>query len=134
MDLLRTHNFGTIQKLLHEASMRQTVHADNIANVDTPHFKRSYVPFATQLAEARQQLNGTRTDVRHLPIGRDRVLPQDDQPQIILDDQTAVNINQNNVDIDREMSLMAQNQLHYNVLIKQITQEIKHLRLAMEVK
>ena len=35
-------------------------------------------------------------------------------PKLVTDTNTSMNNNQNNVDIDREMSLLAKNQLSYN--------------------
>jgi flagellar basal-body rod protein FlgB len=38
----------------------------------------------------------------------------------------------NNVDIDTEMSLLAKNQLRYNVMIQQANHELKQFRTALE--
>mgnify|MGYP000530431163 CR=1 FL=1 len=46
----QTVNF--LQKALDAASLRQNVLANNIANVNTPGFKRSYVSFEESLQQA----------------------------------------------------------------------------------
>jgi len=43
-----------------------------------------------------------------------------------------MNNNGNNVDIDREMSLLAKNQLVYNLYIQQVNHDIKMMRTAIE--
>jgi flagellar basal-body rod protein FlgB len=48
------------------------------------------------------------------------------------DGYSVMNNNMNNVDIDREMSLMAENQLRYNTYIQEINERIKMMRTAVE--
>jgi flagellar basal-body rod protein FlgB len=132
MELLRTHNFQNLTQLLHISSMRQAVHAHNIANADTPHFKRSEVPFSSVLDKAQHTLSGARSDERHMPIGRDRAAAH--SSDAVVEEQTIVRTNENNVDIDREMALMAKNQLQYNTIIRALSQELKHIRAAIDVR
>jgi flagellar basal-body rod protein FlgB len=133
MELLRTHNFQIIGKMLNSTSIRQAVIANNIANADTPHFKRSIVPFADVLQQAQDDAAfvGNRTDPRHFPIGQRDV---SSHPPVFVDAHTKVNTNGNNVEIDREMTLLAQNQLLYNTMVRQMSHEIKHLKTAMEAR
>ncbi|MNW63735.1 flagellar basal body rod protein FlgB [compost metagenome] len=49
-----------------------------------------------------------------------------------MDQSTSMNNNQNNVDIDREMSLLAENQLRYNAYIQQVSEQIKMMRVGVE--
>jgi flagellar basal-body rod protein FlgB len=131
MNILNKAGFNQLEQSLNAASLRQRVIADNIANVDTPYFKRSEVRFEELL---QQELNGSsiegyRTDPRHFYIGRPTGTPQ---PQIVRDNQSTINNNLNNVDIDSEMSLMAKNQLRYNVMVQQVSSEIKKARTAIE--
>jgi flagellar basal-body rod protein FlgB len=132
MELLRTHNFQNLTRLLDNSSMRQAVHAHNIANADTPHFKRSEVQFASVLDKAQHTLSGVRSDERHMPIGRDREVAHG--RGVVVDDQTIVRTNENNVDMDREMALMAKNQLQYNTIVRALSQELKHIRAAIDVR
>lgn len=117
------------------AEMRQRVISNNVANADTPHFKRSEVLFEQLLEQAMGnqkdgQLTGIRTNSKHIAIGNgSSSLPI---PKIITDETTSMNNNENNVDIDREMSLLAKNQLSYNLYIQQINHEVKMMRTAIE--
>jgi len=130
MFMLDKPGFRLLESALDASSLRQKVIANNVANVDTPLFKRSEVSFEQLL---QREMNGSsfrglRTDPRHIEIG----LPTYPKPQIVQDNSTAINNNLNNVDIDYEMSLMAKNQLSYNVEVQQVNSELSRLRLAIE--
>ncbi|MCZ8512377.1 flagellar basal body rod protein FlgB [Paenibacillus filicis] len=129
MNILNNPSFQLMERSLDASTLRQKVIADNIANVDTPYFKRSEVKFEELLQQEMngKTLEGYRTDPRHFVIGR----PAQPGPQIIQDNGSMINNNLNNVDIDYEMSLMAKNQLRYNVMVQEINNQIKQARTAI---
>ncbi|OXM84662.1 flagellar basal body rod protein FlgB [Paenibacillus rigui] len=129
MDILNKPGFNQMERSLNAASMRQKVIADNIANVDTPYFKRSEVQFEELLQNEinGSSIQGKRTDPRHFYIGK----PASPDPRIFQDNKSAINNNLNNVDMDYEMSLMAKNQLRYNVMIQEVSGDIKKARIAI---
>ncbi|WP_019532528.1 flagellar basal body rod protein FlgB [Paenibacillus ginsengihumi] len=128
MDIFNKPALQLVERSLDAAALRQRVIADNVANVDTPNFKRSEVQFEELL---RQEMNGSlvgyRTDPRHIPIGE----PGLALPRVVQDTSTIVNNNLNNVDIDYEMSLMALNQLRYNTMIEQVSGTFNKLRTSI---
>jgi flagellar basal-body rod protein FlgB len=132
ISLMGSH-FQMLERTLDAASLRQSVIANNIANAETPYFKRSEVRFedllAKEMSSSSSSLTGRRTDARHIYIGSRGL---NVEPQIQVDQSTVMNNNLNNVDIDAEMALMAKNQLRYNTLIQQVTHEIKLNRTAVE--
>lgn len=106
--------------------------ADNIANVETPGFKRSDLAFKTQLAKAMGQ-NGPRlplavTHQGHL--GRPTGI-HDYQPQVVQDFSTTMRADGNNVDIDREMAELARNTLEYQALVDVTARRLARLRAAI---
>ncbi|WP_313999163.1 flagellar basal body rod protein FlgB [uncultured Paenibacillus sp.] len=134
MNLLNGPEFRRLQGAIGAAEMRQRVIADNIANVDVPYFKRSEVVFEDILerqlnAPGTNRLAGRRTDAKHIPIGGGSA---DLRPRIVTDQTSVMNNNVNNVDIDREMSLLAKNQLRYNAMIQQLNHEVRMVRTAIE--
>ncbi|WP_169083086.1 flagellar basal body rod protein FlgB [Paenibacillus sp. PL91] len=134
MNLLNGAAFGRMEGALQAAEMRQRVISNNVANGDTPHFKRSEVLFEELLEQSmgnpEGQLIGKRTNQKHIPIGSGSSnLPI---PKLITDETTSMNNNENNVDIDREMSLLAKNQLSYNFYIQQINHDVRMMRTAIE--
>lgn len=135
MDLLGGAAFGRMERAVQAAELRQRVISNNVANGDTPHFKRSEVLFEELLEQTmgsnqQGQLIGKRTNQKHIPIGAGASTTP--MAQVITDETTSMNNNENNVDIDREMSLLAKNQLSYNFYIQQINHEFSMLRTGIE--
>lgn len=133
MDLLSSHKLTLMQRSLDAASLRQQVISNNIANAEVPHFKRSYVRFEDLLAKQMQsgttkQLSAYRTNARHLEFSSRRL---DVEPRVVQDESTAMNNNQNNVDIDLEMANLAKNQMIYDALIRQVNHDIRSVRTAI---
>jgi flagellar basal-body rod protein FlgB len=132
MFLVDKPGFSLMERSLDASALRQKVIANNIANVDTPYFKRSDVQFEELLQNemngSSESVVGKRTDPRHFYIGSSS---PNVEPQIVVDNSTAINNNMNNVDIDYEMSLLAKNQLRYNVLIQQVNSEFRNLHTVL---
>lgn len=131
MNILNNSGFQLLERTLDASALRQKVTANNIANVDTPYFKRSDVRFEEILQDHLNQtaLQGRRTHPKHFAIGSSAAGLT---PQVLLDDSSVMNNNLNNVDIDSEMSLMAKNQLRYNTLVQQANHDIRNLRTAIK--
>ncbi|ALS27542.1 flagellar biosynthesis protein FlgB [Paenibacillus sp. 32O-W] len=133
MNLLNGAEFRRLETAILAAGQRQQVISNNLANVDTPYFKRSDVLFEELLEEVIKEganpIVGRRTESRHLPIGHDVAVPQ---PLIVTDETSVMNNNLNNVDMDREASLMAKNQLLYNAYVQQVNHEIRMLRVGID--
>ena len=97
------------------ASIRQEVIANNVANVNTPNYRKSTVEFEELLAremygeEPDGKLKMVRTHDKHLPPDP---LNFHAEPQIIQDNTTTMRTDDNNVDIDIEMASLAKNQLY----------------------
>lgn len=125
--LLSTEMMDLVQRSLDAASLSHKVISNNLANVDTPGFKRSTVVFNDTLRkamEARRQapqhLALQRTDARHLELNAAKALDEV-QPEIVTDVTSTLRNDGNNVDIDREVALLSQNTVWYQTLA-QITQ------------
>ncbi len=112
------------------ASLRHEVISNNIANVNTPNFKRSAVNFEDLLAKELgigdnpNKLPIVRTHDRHLPVGQIGGA----MPRIEEDDSTTMRVDNNNVDIDIEMAGLAKNQLYYNSMATELNGYIQRLK------
>lgn len=107
-----------IEKSLNTASLRQEVLANNLANVNTPRFKRSAVEFESILQKAISEKGGmplVRTHPKHFPT---KSTLDEIKPQVVLDNSTTMRADGNNVDVDQEMVYLAQNSIMYNTLIE----------------
>lgn len=106
-------NIPLLHKGMRAYSMRQKSIADNIANVDTPGFRRSEVTFEEDLKKAldKKGVKGYITDERHIEIGRPEI--EKVKPKYIVPKDPSLKSGMNNVDIDKEMAALAKNQINY---------------------
>ena len=107
-------NIPLLSKALTAYSMRQKSIADNIANVDTPGFRRSEVTFEEDLKKALEKrgVKGYITKEKHIPIGRREI--EKVKPKYIVPKDESLASGMNNVNIDKEMAELAKNQIRYN--------------------
>jgi flagellar basal-body rod protein FlgB len=120
-----------LSRAMDAAVLRQQVAADNIANVNTPGFRRRFVRFEEALARALRGrgVAGMRTHPKHFPIGAASV--RDLQPQVVLDATSAMRNDGNNVDIEREMAINAAAELQYAALTQVASARYRMLRSAI---
>ena len=124
------------QYLLHKgldaASVRNKVIADNIANVDTPKFKRREVIFEENVKKVLEKNNINvklrLTDVRHMQIKEKDIRIE---PEIRTLNDLNYRNDENNVDIDVETAKMAKNKIFYDALGQSMSNEIRILRMAI---
>ncbi len=109
--LLSQTPFDVVSKSLDANMLRSRVIANNIANVNTPGYKRTDVNFEGQLRDAidRSTLRGTVTNERHVELGRPRVTDVEADAYHPIDGTLPSGVN--NVDIDHEMANLAETQL-----------------------
>lgn len=131
MNILNDTGFNRLRSAIDASNTRQQVISNNVANADTPYFKRSEVSFENLLQSEMNgvsSIQGRMTHSRHIPIGSAGSIPT---ARITSDNSTAMNNNKNNVDIDREMTSLAENQLRYNTYIEEVNHQIKMMRTAL---
>lgn len=121
----------TLQKALDAYSLRHQTIAHNIANVNTPGFKRSYVTFEEELKQALGQSKGIslrRTDARH--FGHAGSLSEV-RPTVQKDLSTSMRTDGNNVDIDLENAELAMNTIMYNAAATRLNQKLAQIRYVI---
>ena len=127
-------NFNYLPRAMTAATIRQEVIADNIANVNTPNYRKSVVNFEDLLAreiygeEPDGKLKMHRTHNKHLPAAP---LEYHAEPTIIQDTTNIMRVDNNNVDIDIEMASLAKNQLYYNALVTEFGGHVSRLKGAI---
>ncbi len=124
--------FKTVDLLnrgLSGASLRQNILSNNLANANTPNFKRSDVSFASELMASPSssgRLPLYRTHNQHLQRRLDGQMAQGFS--IHQDTQTVMRNDGNNVDVDREMVMVMENQLHYQAMADVANRRLSQLR------
>ena len=114
MDVTTTR-IDLLSQVMDAAALRHKVIANNIANVNTPGYKRLDVEFEQTLAKA-------------LSTG---VPAAEVKPTIVQDDSNAERVDGNTVDIDREMGQLNQNSLLYTAASQILANQIAQLRSAI---
>jgi flagellar basal-body rod protein FlgB len=119
--IFQSANYHLARKLLDAAALRHEAIATNVANVETPGFRRLDVApdFAAQLK--------ARVEAGDLPKTANQIRP------VLAEDQTARSVRPdgNTVELERELLLMNRNALEYDYLTQIVTSNIKQLKLAI---
>ncbi len=118
---------NVLDKAADAANLRNEVLSNNIANVDTPNYKRKDVSFQNYLEQAL--------------IGADPLSERVEEVNTHLSDFGGVTytdssvlsyrLDGNNVDIDTENAALAENQIRYNALVDQISQEFSRYKTVL---
>ena len=126
MDLFSNPILIALQKGLDAGALRQRVIANNIANVNTPFFKKSTVTFESLLKKTlgQEPVAMNITHPRH--FGGSPLLVEL-QPEVILNDTTSMRTDGNNVDIDEEMTNLAANGIQYQAVGRELSEHFSIL-------
>ncbi len=133
--IMKSPEFNYLGRGIQAANLRQEVISNNIANVNTPNFKKSDVVFESLLArelnlDGKGKLKMVRTHDRHLPVGMDSQVAG----QIVQQNTTTMRVDNNNVDIDVEMATQAKNQIYYNTMVKELGSYMTRVKTAITSK
>jgi flagellar basal-body rod protein FlgB len=133
--LIQSSSSKINESLLNVLNVRHRAIAENIANADTPNYKKKTVEFQEELRRAIQndtqgELEIKQTHHKHLQI-KDADAPLIPY-RMITNDYTAMNNNGNNVDLDMEMAKLAENQLMYNYLADRVSGHYSKIRTLMQ--
>ncbi|MGP4072255.1 flagellar basal body rod protein FlgB [Piscibacillus sp. B03] len=119
----------TIQNLesgLRYSSVKNKVIAQNLANVDTPNYKAKDVSFKKQLEHAQHNFQAKLTNEKHIPFGRTGL-----EIQIKQKNGVTYNHNGNSVDLDKEMTELAENQIYYQALVERINGKFNSIKSVL---
>lgn len=120
--------YGLLKQGLNASSLRSKISANNIANINTKGYKRSYVTFEDSLKTSMESGNLITTDERHIDEGSSGSI------KVLKDTETSMREDGNNVDIDNEMVNQAANNLMYNALITQVNNRLSITKYVIEGK
>lgn len=101
---------GTLEHFMTLLSARQKVVAANIANADTPGYKTQDIDFQTELQNVSGGIPPAPSTVAGLTVKNDG----------------------NNVSLDRESRLLAENALRFNIASNLLRSQIKIVRMAID--
>ncbi|MBR1470757.1 MAG: flagellar basal body rod protein FlgB [Lachnospiraceae bacterium] len=128
--MVNSHVFSYINvldKAADAAWLRNEAISNNLANVDTPGYKRQDVAFEDELIRNLNKVEYDTMDARVYNMKLSRI-----EPRVYTDASAySYRLDGNNVDIDTENVYLAENQVTYNALTQCIKSEFSNLRTAM---
>jgi flagellar basal-body rod protein FlgB len=133
-------SFGPTVELLNNAmkgsDQENNQIANNIANINTPNFRRSTTSFREALAQSlgtpasSDELALTTNDPRQFDInGAQAPVPFDPQPHV--DETTQMRVDHSNVDADQEMATLQQNSGYQSTMADLLGKQYTWLRQAV---
>jgi flagellar basal-body rod protein FlgB len=125
---LFSNTFQSLENALNYSGSKQKVISQNLANSDTPNYKAKEVSknhyFQAELDSAIQSY---RTDERHLNF-KSR---GNGSSSIVTQQNVQYNNNGNSVDVDKEMTDLAANQIYYNAIADRLSGKFKSLETVI---
>ncbi len=113
---------NVLEKALNATSLRHQIITNNIANADTPGYKKQTVKFEEYLRKELDSKNGD-TKLINLNALNSNVVLENAQYSIRMDD--------NNVDIDVEMVERSKNNIKNSALTESITSNFKRISTVL---
>ncbi len=131
MSLIESVDLTILEKFLDESIKKHSVIASNIANANTPNYKAKELDFEKAFKKA-------------LGEGDDEISLRTTDPEHISDSNSLENLSTeveissaparadgNNVNLEREMVKLTENNISYNLGIQLITKKLKEIRTAI---
>ena len=107
---------------------REAIISNNIANVNTPNYKRKDIRFETELKNAFIRANGDSVDFRVKDLDLEAL-----EPEVYTDyAKLSYRYDGNNVDINTENGIAAANQIKYNGLMEILNKNFAQLQSVMK--
>lgn len=119
---------NVLDKAADASWLRNEAISNNIANVDTPYYKRQDVSFEDELKKA---LGNDRSESMDDKVARIRTSSLKARPYTDYGNYS-YRLDKNNVDIDNENVMLADNQMKYQGLLTSINQEFSDLQAVIK--
>jgi flagellar basal-body rod protein FlgB len=126
---LQNQTMGILKNSLDATSLRHKTVSNNIANINTPNYKRQVVNFEEELANYLDKkfdsLSLKTTNPRHISFNKNNYW---EIKPTITRDTSVLRTDGNNVDIDLELAILSENTVKFNVLSQTINKKFSMLR------
>ena len=131
MRLMKSVDLTILEKFLDESIKKHSVIASNIANANTPNYKAKELDFEKAfrqaLGEGEEDVSLKATDPRHFT---DSNSLENISTKVEISSAPA-RPDGNNVNLEREMVKLTENNISYNLGIQLITKKLKEIRTAI---
>ncbi|MCI5639984.1 MAG: flagellar basal body rod protein FlgB [Lachnospiraceae bacterium] len=117
---------NVLEKATDASWTRNSLLSNNIANVDTPNYKRKDLRFEEYLSSAVSAGRSLDDEIANVDLDTLTGTTYTDYANV------DYRIDGNNVDIDTESAELAKNQIKYYTMLDSITQEFSRLKMVMQ--
>ncbi len=114
---------------LDATAKREALIANNIANVNTPNYKRKDIRFETELKHAFARANGDAVDFRVKDLDLEELGNFETYTDYA---KLSYRYDGNNVDINTENGIAAENQIKYNGLMELVNKNFSQLQSVLK--
>lgn len=131
-NLIETSTSNRLERELDYAARRSELLLQNVANANTPGYKRIDLDFDAILKQTMTRttpgLPLALTDSKHLP----GTVVTEVEPPVVHDDSTSMRLDGNNVDVEYEMARIAENSMYYQALSNSWKSNMNRTKLVIE--
>ena len=120
-------NLNDIQQKLNLTSANINIISDNIANVNTPNYKRRYIDVQRDTFTSKLETTLKKTNEKHLDSSKNNGYSE-------IEVEAYMRTDNNGVDIDNEVVEMNKNKLFYSSLVQLINNDINKARTVITSK
>ncbi len=131
-----------LERAADACTMRHRAIANNIANVNTPGYKAKDVVFEEKLkrylglegssgGRTGGRIELARTNRGHIGSSRSGLGGAGLEPEMVVNEDTRIRPDGNNVDIDLEMAKLAENEIRYNSILSVIDRRFRILEYVI---
>ncbi|KKO18275.1 MAG: flagellar basal body rod protein FlgB [Candidatus Brocadia sp.] len=114
-------SISLLGKMLDVSAIKHKVIANNIANINTPGYKKMEVSFSDQLEKVLRDTSVDKFDTFQPKI----VIAEKEKNETVRNDG-------NNVDVDKEISSLMKNTLSYNIYSQLLAKKMELVKSAIE--
>lgn len=127
--LIESESMKKLERALDASALRQNVLSQNLANVNTPYYKRLDIDFKTVFAAEvdKNELQLYRTHPKHIPSAT----PVEGAINVTRETKTLERYDQNNIDPEYEMAQVAENSLFFQAVSQKLAGKFSTLKMVI---
>lgn len=119
---------NVLENSLDAASARYSLISNNLANVNTPHYKRKDIRFETELKQAFIRAGGDSVDAKVKKLDWNGL-----KPQAYTDySELSFRYDGNNVDVNNEEGILAKTEIKYNGMMDLLNKNFSQIQSVLK--
>lgn len=127
--LIESESMKKLERALDASALRQNLLSQNLANVNTPYYKRLDIDFKTVFAAEvdKNELQLYRTHPKHISNST----PVEGAIHVTRETKTIERYDQNNIDPEYEMAQVVENSLYFQAVSQELAGKFSTLKMVI---